>query len=162
MNFRLYTYSTIAILIALTIGIVTPTTTTEIIRSSYAQSTGDFPSSPDSTPDTSSSDSDGDNFQQFMGCLFGGDTSEEDISGALEGSGDSTPTEQEIRDCFAPLYNTGGASGTTTTGGSGSTDDGGSTDNGGSTGDSDETEQSSEDQDEGSGSDSETSGQEVD
>jgi hypothetical protein len=91
-----------------------------------------------------------------MECLFGGDASEEDISGALEGSGDSTPTEQEIRDCFAPLYNTGGASGTTTTGGSGSTDDGGST------GDSDENEQSSEDQDEGSGSDSETSGQEDD
>jgi hypothetical protein len=156
MNFRLYTYSIIAILIALTIGIVTPTTTTEIIRSSYAQSTGDFPSSPDSTPDSSSSASDGDNFQQFMECLFGGDASEEDISGALEGSGDSTPTEQEIRDCFAPLYNTGGASGTTTTGGSGSTDDGGST------GDSDENEQSSEDQDEGSGSDSETSGQEDD
>ena len=154
MNFRLYTYSSIAILIALTIGIVTPTTTTEIIRSSYAQSTGDFPSSPDSTPDSSSSASDGDNFQQFMECLFGGDVSEEDISGALEGSGDSTPTEQEIRDCFAPLYNTGGASGTTTTGGSGSTDDGGST------GDSDETEQSSEDQDDGSGSDSDTSGQE--
>jgi hypothetical protein len=156
MNFGLYTYSSIAILIALTIGIVTPTTTTEIIRSSYAQSTGDFPSSPDSTPDSSSSASDGDNFQQFMECLFGGDASEEDISGALEGSGDSTPTEQEIRDCFAPLYNTGGASGTTTTGGGDSTDDGGST------GDSDETEQSSEDQDEGSGSDSETSGQEDD
>jgi hypothetical protein len=150
MNFRLYTYSSIAILIALTIGIVTPTTSTEIIRYSYAQSTGDFPSSPDSTPDTSSSDSDGDNFQQFMGCLFGGVTSEEDISGALEGSGDSTPTEQEIRDCFAPLYNTGGASGTTTTGGTGSTDDGGST------GDTDETEQSSEDQDEGSDNDSDT------
>jgi hypothetical protein len=151
MNFRHYTISSIAILIALTIGIVTPTTSTEIIRYSYAQSTGDFPSSPDSTPDSSSSASDGDNFQQFMECLFGGDASEEDISGALEGSGDSTPTEQEIRDCFAPLYNTGGASGTTTTGGTGSTDDGGST------GDTDETEQPSEDQDEGSDSDSDTS-----
>jgi hypothetical protein len=151
MNFRLYTYTSIATLIALTIGIVTPTTSTEIIRYSYAQSTGDFPSSPDSTPDSSPSASDGDNFQQFMGCLFGGDASEEDISSALDGSGDSTPTEQEIRDCFAPLYNTGGASGTTTTGGTGSTDDGGST------GDTDETEQSSEGQDEGSDSDSDTS-----
>jgi hypothetical protein len=151
MNFRLYTYSSIATLIALTIGIVTPTTTTEIIRYSYAQSTGDFPSSPDSTPDSSSSASDGDNFQQFMECLFGGDASAEDISSALDGSSDSTPTEQEIRDCFAPLYNTGGASGTTTTGGTGSTDDGGSTS------DTDETEQSSEDQDEGSDSDSDTS-----
>jgi hypothetical protein len=151
MNFRHYTISSIAILIALTIGIVTPTTSTEIIRYSYAQSTGDFPSSPDSTPDSSSSASDGDNFQQFMECLFGGDASAEDISSALDGSGDSTPTEQEIRDCFAPLYNTGGASGTTTTGGTGSTGDGGST------GDTDETEQPSEDQDEGSDSDSDTS-----
>jgi hypothetical protein len=151
MNFRHYTISSIAILIALTIGIVTPTTSTEIIRYSYAQSTGDFPSSPDSTPDSSSSASDGDNFQQFMECLFGGDASAEDIASALDGSGDSTPTEQEIRDCFAPLYNTGGASGTTTTGGTGSTDDGGST------GDTDETEQPSEDQDEGSDSDSDTS-----
>jgi hypothetical protein len=149
MNFRIYTYTSFAILIALTIGIVTPTTTTEILRSGYAQSTGDFPTSPDSTPDSSSSAADGDNFQQFMECLFGGDASEEDITNALDGSGDSTPTEQEIRDCFAPLYNTGGASGATTTGGSGSTD------NGGSTGDSDETEQSSEDQDDGSDSDSE-------
>jgi hypothetical protein len=147
MNFRLYTYSSIAILIALTIGIVIPTTTTEIMRSSYAQSTGDFPSSPDSTPDSSSSASEGDNFQQFMECLFGGDASEEDISSALDGSGDSTPTEQEIRDCFAPLYNTGGASDTTTTAGGGSADDVGSTS------DSDETEQSSEDQDEDASSD---------
>ena len=146
MNFRIDTYSSFAIIIALTIGIVTPTTSNEIMRSSYAQSTGDFPSSPDSTPDSSSSASDGDNFQQFMGCLFGGDASEEDITSALDGSGESTPTEQEIRDCFAPLYNTGGASDTTTTGGSGTTDDGGSTD------DSDATDQSSEDQEEGAGS----------
>jgi hypothetical protein len=151
MNFRLYTYTSFAILIALTIGIVTPTATTELIRTSYAQSTGDFPTSPDSTPDSSSSSSDGDNFQQFMECLFGGDASEEDITSALDGSGDSTPTEQEIRDCFAPLYNTGGASGATTAGGSGPTDDGGST------GDSDGTEQSSEDQDEGSDSNSDAS-----
>ncbi|HEY6404598.1 MAG TPA: hypothetical protein VIX38_00785 [Nitrososphaeraceae archaeon] len=151
MNFRIYTYTSLAILVALTIGIVTPTTTTEIIRTSYAQSTGDFPTSPDSTPDSSSSASDGDNFQQFMSCMFGGDASEEDIASALDGSGDQ-PTEQEIRDCFAPLYNTGGASGATTTGGSGSTDDSGSTG-----GDSDGTEQSSEDQDEESGNDDESS-----
>lgn len=139
-----------AILIALTIGIVTPTTTTEIIRSSYAQSTGDFPQAltvllivalQPQMEITSSN----------LWSVYLEDASEEDISGALEGSGGSTPTEQEIRDCFAPLYNTGGASGTTTTGRSGSTDDGGST------GDSDETEQSSEDQDEDSGSDNETS-----
>jgi hypothetical protein len=154
MNFRLYTYSSIAILIALTIGIVTPTTTTEIIRYSYAQSTGDFPSSPDSTPDSSSSASDGDNFQQFMECLFGGDASGEDISSALDGSSDSTPTEQEIRDCFAPLYNTGGASGTTTTGDTGSTDDGGST---GDTGSTDDGGSTGDTTDEGSDNDSDTS-----
>jgi hypothetical protein len=41
----------------------------------------------------------------------------------LDGSSDSTPTEQEIRDCFAPLYNTGGATGSTTADGSISTDE---------------------------------------
>jgi hypothetical protein len=76
-----------------------------------------------------------------MDCLFGGEASEEDISSALEGSSASTPTEQEIRDCFTPLYNTGSAVGSTTATGSGSTD---------------ETEDSSgdgdEDEDEGEGS----------
>lgn len=84
---------------------------------SYAQSTFDTPSSPDGTPDASSptetgTTDDEENFQQFMQCLFGGEASEEDISSALDGSSDSTPTEQEIRDCFAPLYNTGGTTGT--------------------------------------------------
>lgn len=84
---------------------------------SYAQSTFDTPSSPDGTPDASSptgtgTTDDEENFQQFMQCLFGGEASEEDISSALGGSSDSTPTEQEIRDCFAPLYNTGGTTGT--------------------------------------------------
>lgn len=94
---------------------------------SYAQSTFDAPSSPDSTPDASSptetgtADDEG-NFQQFMACLFGEEASEEDISNALDGSSDSTPTEQKIRDCFAPLYNTGGTTGTTATAGSGSAD----------------------------------------
>ena len=44
-----------------------------------------------------------------MQCLFGTGASEEDITGALDGTGESTPTEQEIRDCFTPLYNTGSA-----------------------------------------------------
>ena len=89
------------------------------INTSYAQPTFETPSSPGSTPDTDSptetgSVDDGENFQQFMQCLFGGEASEEDISSALEGSSDTTQTEQEIRDCFAPLYNTGGtATGTT-------------------------------------------------
>lgn len=63
---------------------------------------------------------DGETFQQFMDCLFGGEVSEEDISNALDGSSDSTPTEQEIRDCFDPLYNTDSATDTTTEAGSGS------------------------------------------
>ena len=85
-----------------------------------AQSTLDAPSSPSSSPDTGSPTETGaadygENFQQFMQCLFGTGASEEDITSALDGTGESTPTEQEIRDCFAPLYNTGSATGTTTT-----------------------------------------------
>ena len=94
----------------------------------YAQPTFDTPSSPDSTPDASSptetgTTDDKENFQQFMQCLFEGEASEEDISSALDGSSDFTPTEQEIRDCFAPLYNTGGTSGTAPTAGSDSADE---------------------------------------
>jgi hypothetical protein len=58
-----------------------------------------------------------------MQCLFGGEASEEDISSTLDGSSDSTPTEQEIRDCFAPLYNTGGTTGTAAAAGGGSADE---------------------------------------
>jgi hypothetical protein len=151
MNIHSITYSSVAMLIALAIGIMILPTNSEMMESSYAQSTTDIPSSPDNTPDSSSPASDdGESFQQFMECLFGGEASDEDISSALEGSGDSTPTEQEIRDCFAPLYNTGGASDTTTPAGGGSTDDGGST------GDSGETDESSEDQNEDASSDGET------
>ena len=97
----------------------------------YAQSTLDAPSSPSGSPDIGSptetgAADDGENFQQFMQCLFGTGASEEDITSALDGTGESTPTEQEIRDCFTPLYNTGSATGTTTTSGSsptGATDD---------------------------------------
>ena len=88
-----------------------------------AQSTLEAPSSPSGSPDTGSptetgAADDGENFQQFMQCLFG---SEEDITGALDGTGESTPTEQEIRDCFDPLYNSASATDTTTPAGSGST-----------------------------------------
>lgn len=106
---------------------MSPTNFVEI-NTIYAQPTFDTPSSPSSTLDTDSptetgSVDDGENFQQFMQCLFGGEASEEDISSALEGSSDTTPTEQEIRDCFAPLYNTGGtATDTTATGDTGSTE----------------------------------------
>ena len=114
----------VALMIAIT---VSPTN----ILPRYAQSTLDAPSSPSGSPDTGSptetgATDDGDNFQQFMQCLFGTGASEEDITSALDGTGESTPTEQEIRDCFAPLYNTGSATGTTTTPGgapTGTTDD---------------------------------------
>ena len=113
---------------------------------SYAQPTFDAPSGPSSSPDTGSptetgAADDGENFQQFMQCLFG---SEEDITGALDGTGESTPTEQEIRDCFDPLYNTAGATDTPTAAGSGSTvetdDEGESSTGDGTSDDEGETE----------------------
>jgi hypothetical protein len=131
MNSSRFIYTGTAVFVALTLAITMSPTNIGNMGTSYAQPTFDTPSSPDSSsPDTSSSTGtgaadDGENFQQFMECLFGGEASEEDISSALEGSSASTPTEQEIRDCFAPLYNSGGAAGstTTTTPGSGSTDE---------------------------------------
>ena len=128
MNTHLFAYTSFGILAALVIAITMSPTNFGEIKTSHAQSTFDTPSSPGSTPDTDSpaetgSVDDGGNFQQFMQCLFGGEASEEDISSALEGSSDTTPTEQEIRDCFAPLYNTGGtATDTTATADTGSTE----------------------------------------
>lgn len=129
MNSHSFTYASIVMLVALTLVITVSPTNIGSMGTSYAQPTFGTPSSPgSSSPDTGSSTEtgatdDGENFQQFMECLFGGDTSEEDISSALDGSSDSTPTEQEIRDCFDPLYNTGGATGSTTAPGGGSTDE---------------------------------------
>lgn len=131
MNSSSFLYTSIAVFVALTLTITMSPTNIGNTGTSYAQPTFDTPSSPGSiSQDTGSSTEtgtadDGENFQQFMDCLFGGEASEEDISSALEGSSASTPTEQEIRDCFDPLYNTGGAAGstTTTTPGSGSTDE---------------------------------------
>jgi hypothetical protein len=112
-----FTYTSIAVFTALTLAITMLSTTIGNVQPSYAQPTFDTPSSPgSSSPDTGSSTADdGENFQQFIDCLFGGEASEEDISSALEGSSTSTPTEQEIRDCFDPLYNTGSGVGSTTT-----------------------------------------------
>src|SRR5215216_1636854 len=123
-----FTYSSVAMLALLAIAITMSLTSVGKMEPSYAQSTFDTPSSPDSTPDASSPTETGttdheENFQQFMQCLFGGEASEEDISSILEGSSDSTPTEQEIRDCFAPLYNTGGTTGTAATDGRSSADE---------------------------------------
>ncbi len=59
------------------------------------------------------------NFNKFMACLFdnnsNGIVSESEVSEVLE-STDNQPTEQKIRDCFAPIYNTGTTGGSTTTG----------------------------------------------
>jgi hypothetical protein len=128
MNSSPFIYTSITVFVALTLAITMSPTYIGNMGTSYAQPTFDTPSSPgSSSPDTGSSTGtgaadDGQNFQQFMECLFGGEASEEDISNALDGSSGLTPTEQEIRDCFAPLYNTGGAAGSTTatTPGSGS------------------------------------------
>ena len=140
MNNHPFAYTSAAVLAALAIAITMSPTNIGEIKPSYAQSTFDTPSSPgspdiDSPTETGTAD-DGENFQQFMECLFGGEASEEDISSALEGSSDSSPTEEEIRDCFAPLYNTGETTtDTAATAGSGSAgddsnpeEDGGSTD----------------------------------
>jgi hypothetical protein len=128
MNTHLFAYTSFGILASLVIAITMSPTNFGEINTSYAQPTFETPSSPSSTPDTDSptetgSVDDGENFQQFMECLFGGEASEEDISSALEGSSDTIPTEQEIRDCFAPLYNTGGTgTDTTATADTGSTE----------------------------------------
>jgi hypothetical protein len=125
MNNHSFAYTSVAVLAALAIAITMSPTNIGEIKPSYAQSTFDTPLSPgspdlDSPTETGTAD-EGENFQQFMECMFGGEASEEDISSALEGSSDSSPTEQEIRDCFAPLYNTGGTTtDTAATAGSGS------------------------------------------
>jgi hypothetical protein len=145
MNSSSFTNTGIAVFVALTLAITISSTTIGNIQPGYAQPTFDTPSTPgSSSPNTGSSTAE-ENFQQFMDCLFGGEASEEDISSALEGSSASTPTEQEIRDCFTPLYNTGSVVGSTTATGSGSTDETEDTSGDGG-GDEDE------DEDEGEGS----------
>jgi hypothetical protein len=126
MNNHSFAYTSVAVLAALAIAITMSPTNIGEIKPSYAQSTFGTPpslSSPDiDSPTETGTADDGENFQQFMECLFEGEASEEDISSALEGGSDSSPTEQEIRDCFAPLYNTGGTTpDTAATAGSGST-----------------------------------------
>src|SRR5918994_1723624 len=127
MNNHSFAYTSVAVLAALAIAITMSPTNIGEIKPTYAQSTFDTPSGPGNpdidSPTETGTAGDGENFQQFMECLFGGEASEEDISSALEGGSDSSPTEQEIRDCFAPLYNTGGTgTDTAATAGSGSTE----------------------------------------
>ena len=96
MNSRSFTYTGIAMLGCLALAVTLSPTNIGRVEPSYAQPTFDTPSSPGSgSPDTGSSTEtgaaeDGDNFQQFMECLFGGEASEEDISNALDGSSGST------------------------------------------------------------------------
>ena len=155
MNNHSFAYTSVAVLAALAIAITMSPTNIGEIKPSYAQSTFDTPSGPGSadidSPTETGTAGDGENFQQFMECLFGGEASEEDISSALEGGSDSSPTEQEIRDCFAPLYNTGGTTtDTAATAGSGSAgeaDDSNPEEDGGSSTDgetSDDEEESGE------------------
>jgi hypothetical protein len=152
MNSSSFGYASITMLVALTLVITVSPTNTGILDPSYSQPTFGTPTNPgSSSPDTGSSTQtgaagDGEKFQQFMECLFGGGASEEDISSALDGSSDSTPTEQEIRDCFAPLYNTGGATGSTNADGSSSTDE--TEDAGVDEGESSTNDGTSEDEDE--------------
>ena len=144
-----FTYTSIAMLVALAITIAISPTYIGNMKPAYAQSTPDTTSSPTISPDTGSptgtgASDDGENFQQFMECLFGGEASEEDITSAIDGTGESTPTEQEIRDCFDPLYNTAGATDTPTAAGGGSTvetdDEGESSTGDGTSDDEGETE----------------------
>src|ERR671911_3102615 len=153
MNNHSFAYTSVAVLAALAIAITMSPTNIGEIKPSYAQSTFDTPSSTGSpdidSPTETGTAEEGENFQQFMECMFGEEASEEDISSALEGSSDSSPTEDEIRDCFAPLYNTGGTTtDTTATAGSGSAgeaddsnpeEDGGSSTNGETSDDEEES-----------------------
>jgi hypothetical protein len=146
MNNHSFAYTSVAVLAALAIAITMSPTNIGEIKPTYAQSTFDTPSGPGNpdidSPTETGTAGDGENFQQFMECLFGGEASEEDISSALEGGSDSSPTEQEIRDCFAPLYNTGG-----TTADTGEADDSNPEEDGGSSTDgetSDDEEESGE------------------
>ncbi len=140
MSIRSLAYTNGAILVALTITVAIYSTSALKMEPSYATSTFDPSRLPDiSSPTDAGATGDEENFSQFMECMFGGDVSEEDISDVLEGSGDSTPTEQEIRDCFAPLYNTGSTTDATST-----TDEGDETGNEGSDDDAETPEDEEE------------------
>jgi hypothetical protein len=70
---------------------------TTAIPSIYAQTT---------TGDTD----DPDNFAEFIGCLFDGtgeaadDDTAQNVVDAIKGTARPVPTEQDIRDCFEPIY----------------------------------------------------------
>jgi hypothetical protein len=62
-----------------------------------------------------------DNFAEFIDCLFNStseaaaDDTAQNVADAIEGAAQSVPTEQDIRDCFDPIYEpTGTAAGPAT------------------------------------------------
>jgi hypothetical protein len=77
--------------------------------------------------DTTDETDDSSNFSEFIGCLFDGTegTTDDDTEGgdiaqnvveAIEGTAQSVPTEQDIRDCFEPIYEPAATTGGTQTG----------------------------------------------
>jgi hypothetical protein len=71
---------------------------------------------------TADNTDDPDNFAEFIGCLFDGtgeadsDDTAQNVVDAIDGTAQSVPTEQEIRDCFEPIYEPAGtATGPATT-----------------------------------------------
>jgi hypothetical protein len=73
--------------------------------------------------DTTDDTDDSSNFAEFIGCLFdgtegttGGEDTAQSVVEAIEGTAQSVPTEQDIRDCFEPIYEPAGtATGPATT-----------------------------------------------
>jgi hypothetical protein len=63
---------------------------------------------------TTDNTDDPDNFAEFIGCLFNGtgeadsDDTAQNVVDAIDGTAQSVPTEQEIRDCFEPIYEPAG------------------------------------------------------
>ena len=63
---------------------------------------------------TTDNTNDPDNFAEFIGCLFDGtgeadgDDTAQNVVDAIDGTAQSVPTEQEIRDCFEPIYEPAG------------------------------------------------------
>src|SRR5918995_3807649 len=61
------------------------------------------------------------NFAEFIGCLFDGtegttgDDTAQNVVEAIEGTAQSVPTEQDIRDCFEPIYEPAATTGGTVT-----------------------------------------------
>lgn len=71
---------------------------------------------------TTDNTDDPDNFAEFIDCLFDGtgeadsDDIAQNVVDAIDGTAQSVPTEQEIRDCFEPIYEPAGtATGPATT-----------------------------------------------